>query len=125
MAMKKYLIILILLIGVGLSPIAQEQQICASAQTTSPNKKPRMGTVNRDGVAGAISKEADKLFTQYANNGDEDGIMQMLLNGSLVHLPKGERVTLIEYGFASLKIRTKKGQILYVAREHVTLDNPQ
>lgn len=81
-----------------------------------------MGTVNRDGVAGAISKEADKLFTRYANNNDTEGIEQMLLSGQLVYLPKGTRVTLIEYGFATLKIRTKKGQILYVAREHITLD---
>lgn len=81
-----------------------------------------MGTINRDGVAGAISKEADKLFTQYANNNDTEGITLMLLNGLLIHLPKGERVTLIEYGLATLKIRTKQGQVLYVAREHITLD---
>ena len=90
--------------------------------TATIKKQPRMGTVNRDGVAGAISKEADQLFTQYANNNDTEGITLMLLNGSLIHIPKGERVAVIEYGFATLKIRTKQGYVLYVAREHITLD---
>lgn len=118
---KRLLIILILLTGAIVAPII-EGQSCAYAQTSVSKKKLRMGSVNRDGVAGAVSKKADKLFTQYANNNDEAGIAQMLLDGSLVFLPKGERVTLIEYGFATLKIRTKGGKVLYVAREHITLD---
>ena len=120
--MRKLIILGFLLLNVIPIPFAGSQTVIV-AQTTQTNKKqPRMGTVNRVGVAGAISKEADKLFTQYANNNDTEGITLMLLNGSLVHLPKGERVTLIEYGLATLKIRTKQGQVLYVAREHITLD---
>lgn len=118
---KKILLIITLLIG-GIIIPSERFQPCAYAQTTASSKKPRMGSVNRDGVAGAISKEADKLYTQYANNNDAEGIAQMLLDGSLVYIPKGERVTLIEYGFATLKIRTKKGKVLYVSREHITLD---
>lgn len=96
-----------------------------SLKQTIAKSGPRIGVINRDGVAGAISKEADKLFTQYANNKDTDGINQMLLKGELVYLPKGTRVILVEYGFLLHKIRTKEGQILYVAREHVTLDEPE
>lgn len=92
-------------------------------QSTSQNG-PRKGVVNRDGVAGAISKEVDKLFQQYANNKDTEGIELLLLSGKLVHLPKGTQVTLIEYGFFLHKIRTKEGKILFVAREHITLDEP-
>lgn len=120
--MRQLIILGFLMLNAIPFPFA-ECQIDIVAQTNTINKKqPRMGIVNRDGVAGAISKEADKLFTQYANNNDTEGITLMLLNGSLIHLPKGERVTLIEYGLATLKIRTKQGQILYVAREHITLD---
>ena len=116
MIMRKLIILGFLLLNMIPIPFS-ERQTTIVAQTTKTNKKqPRMGTINRDGVAGAISKEADKLFTQYAN------ITLMLLNGLLIHLPKGERVTLIEYGLATLKIRTKQGQVLYVAREHITLD---
>lgn len=120
--MRKLIILGFLLLNMIPIPFS-ERQTTIVAQTTKTNKKqPRMGTINRDGVAGAISKEADKLFTQYANNNDTEGITLMLLNGLLIHLPKGERVTLIEYGLATLKIRTKQGQVLYVAREHITLD---
>ncbi len=122
MIMRKLIILGFLLLNMIPIPFS-ERQTTIVAQTTKTNKKqPRMGTINRDGVAGAISKEADKLFTQYANNNDTEGITLMLLNGLLIHLPKGERVTLIEYGLATLKIRTKQGQVLYVAREHITLD---
>lgn len=118
--------IIFIAIIITLSMLGCTTDCLAAPQYTTQavsNRQPRQGTVNRDGVAGAISKEADKLFTQYANNNDTDGITMMLLEGQLVHLPKGERVVLIEYGVATHKIRTKKGQILYVAREHITLDN--
>lgn len=121
MMMKKLFIVCFLLIGLPATPI-MDCYMDVKAQTAK-KKQPRMGTINRDGAVGAVSKEADKLFTQYANNNDEEGIIQMLLEGLLVYLPKNERVTLVEYGFATLKIRTKKGQILYVAREYITLDD--
>lgn len=96
----------------------------AVLKQTIIQSSPRKGVINTDGAAGAVSKEADKLFQQYANNHDTEGISQMLLRGELVYLPKGTQVTLIEYGFFLHKIRTKKGQILYIAREHITLDEP-
>ncbi len=74
------------MIGFTSVPIKDSQSYIVAQTTTK--KQPRMGTVNRDGVAGAVSKEADKLFTQYAKNNDTDGITFMLLNGSLVYLPK-------------------------------------
>lgn len=68
----------------------------------------------------AISKDAEKRFARYSVNGDTDGINRMLLNGELVVLQSGDEVKMLDLGFSISKVRTSRGQTVYVDTEFLS-----
>lgn len=99
-----------------------ESQCTVNVQTVI-HSKIRTGTINANGAAGSVSKEVDDLLTKAANNNDLKIIDSLLEAGLIVHLPKGTKVEIIERKLFLTKIRTDKGQVLYIASEHITIED--
>lgn len=96
---------------------------CAVNIQTIAHSKIRTGIINANGAAGSVSKEVDDLLTKAANNNDLKTIDSLLEAGLVVHLPKGTKVEILERKLFLTKIRTDKGQVLYIASEHVTIED--
>ncbi|MEL7586607.1 MAG: hypothetical protein AAGU19_07810 [Prolixibacteraceae bacterium] len=68
----------------------------------------------------AIDEDKFSELTKICNRYDQDALTAMLLNGYAKVLNTGDKIEMVDYGFAKCKIKLKNGQTYYVAREFVT-----
>ena len=51
------------------------------------------------------------------NRGDESGFNDMVVNGKIIYLYKGDNVKIEDMSFGWAKVRTEKGRLVYVVKE--------
>jgi hypothetical protein len=66
-----------------------------------------------------FTKKDDEELTQYSIHNNTAAINRMILEGRVIVLYEGEKVTLLEKGLFLVKIRTAQGQVVYTSREFI------
>ncbi|MEL5894243.1 hypothetical protein AAE250_12130 [Bacteroides sp. GD17] len=67
--------------------------------------------------AATYTKEDFETMIDYVNRGNKSSFEDMVLNGRIVYLYKGDNVKIEEMGFGWAKVKTEKGQFVYVVKE--------